>query len=133
MSHKSTTNDNNYKYYPIVIGDILLHSETKLIPIQVQLLIAISPQTIEKPNIPRLLPSSCEITNNQTKILCDLKNPTIVKLTHERILSAKKLMRIHKVGWALMKELKSKVITINNIESEISTENMDLNSEKTNF
>lgn len=131
MFHKNTTNDNNY--YPTVIGDILLHSEIKLIPIQVQILTTISPQINEKINKPRLLPSSCGLLDNQSELLCDLKNSTIDKLTHERILSSKRLMRIHKLGWEFVKELKSKVITINNNESKISMKNMDSNNEQTHF
>jgi hypothetical protein len=54
MFHKNTTtSDNNYQYYHIVIGDIILHSEIKSAPIQVQLLTATS-QIIEKPNTFRL-------------------------------------------------------------------------------
>jgi len=133
MSHKNTTNDNNYQYSHIVIGDILLHSEIKPTPIQVQLLTATSSQINETKNIPRLLPNPAGMVNNQTGILCDLKNSTMVKLTHERKLSAKKLMHIHKAGWALIKELKLKIITINNVESKLSAINIESNNEQTHF
>jgi hypothetical protein len=133
MSHKNTTNDNNYQYYHIVIGDILLHSEIKPTPIQVQLLTATSSQINEEQNIPRLLPNPAGMVNNQTGILCDLKNSTMVKLTYERKSSAKKLMHIHKVGRALIKQLKSKIITINNIETKLSTISTDSNNEQIHF
>jgi hypothetical protein len=133
MSHKNTTNDNNYQYYHIVIGDILLHSEIKPTPIQVQLLTATSSQINEEQNIPRLLPNPAGMVNNQTGILCDLKNSTMVKLTYERKSSAKKLMHIHKAGRALIKQLKSKIITINNIETKLSTISTDSNNEQIHF
>ncbi len=127
MPQNNVTNGNDYQYHPIVIGDILLHSEIKLPPIQViiQPVNAISSQTFDQPNIPRLLPNSSGIQDDQTKISCDLKNSTTVKLIHERTLSKKKLMRIRKAGWTLVKELKSKIIKVNKTEPKISTGNID--------
>lgn len=133
MLHKTTTN--NSTSHHIVIGDILLHSEKKLIPIQVQILTPICAEINEKLNNPRLLPSTYGLNNNQMEILCDLKNPIRDKVRHERILSTKKLMRLHKFGWDFVKELKSKVIIINNSdnESKTSTKTTNMNKEQTHF
>ncbi len=136
MAHKNTTNDDHRRYYPIVIGDILLHSERKTTPIQViiQSLIKIpSPLINENSNSPRLLPNSFESTNNQTRIACDSKNPTIGKSTRKQTLSAKEFMRIYQAGWTLLKGLKSKIIKMDDIESKISTGNKNSNNELTRF
>jgi hypothetical protein len=114
MLNKNTTNNENHQYYSIVIGDILLHSERKSTPIQVisQSFVTNS-QTIEKLNIPRVILNSSGLIKDQSRILCDLKNSTIVPLKSERILSTGKFVRLHQAGWAFVKELKSKVFILN--------------------
>jgi hypothetical protein len=114
MYHQSTTNDGNYQHHQMVIGDILLHSETKSAPIQViiQSLTDVPSLIPDKTIILRALPKSSDIVNNQTKVPCDLKNPIKVKLTREHTFSSKKIMLIHETGSTLVKKLKSKVITI---------------------
>jgi hypothetical protein len=125
MSQKNTTNDDDYQCQSIVIGDILLHLGIKTTPIQVivQSLTTKPSQGSNKPTIPRL-----GITNNETKISCDLKNSAQDKPKRKR--TSKKIMHMHKAGWTLIKELRSKVITINHTDSNKPADLMD---EQTQF
>jgi hypothetical protein len=115
MCYKNTTDANDYQYHHIVIGDVLLHSEIKSVPIQIIIepLLITPSQTLDKSDIPRFIPSRSEVINNQTGILCDLKNPTVVKLNHEQTLPSTKVIHIYKAGWTFVKELKSKISTLN--------------------
>jgi len=128
MLNKATTNDGNdhQPHHPIVIGDILLHSESKISIIQVviQSLTITSSSTLDKPTIHRLSSNSSGTNGVQTTVPCDLKNISTDKLNSERTKtssSTKKLMRMHKAGLALVKELKSKVIITNHNEQKTST------------
>lgn len=126
MLNKPTTNDSHNHQQHVVVGDILLHTEEKIIPIQVfsQLLSATSSLTPDKQIIQRLLPNSSKTNTSQTTVSCDLKNTTSIKPTSEPIKnssSSKKILRIHKAGLALVKEFKSKVIISNQTEQKSIT------------
>jgi len=105
MLNKATTNDGNdhQPHHPIVIGDILLHSESKISIIQVviQSLTTTPSSTLDKPIIHRLSSNSSGTNGLQTIVPCDLKNISSGKLNHEQIKtsssssSSKKIMRIH--------------------------------------
>jgi len=127
MLNKATTNGNDHQHHQhvVVMGDILLHSESKITIIQViiQSLSTTSSLTVDKPIIHRLSPNSSGINGLQTIVPCELKNTPPVKEMNERIKSSssKKLMRMHKAGLALVKELKSKVKTSNYTEEKTLT------------
>jgi hypothetical protein len=127
MLNKTTSNDGNdhQHQHSIVMGDILLHSESKIIVVQVviQSLSTTSSSTLNKPTIHRLSPNSSGTNTLQTIVPCDLKNNPPIKINHERTKtsSSKKIIRMHKAGLALVKELKSKVITPNQTEQKTIT------------
>jgi hypothetical protein len=136
MLNENTTNNEDDQYCPVIVGDILLHSESKLIPIQVisQSLVRKSSQILETMNIPRVMFNPSELKENQTRILCDLKNSTTTLLKRERTLSTRKFVRLHQVGWTFVKDLKSKVMAINNnTPSNVSTVNPSTNNKQTLF
>ena len=124
MVSKITSNDGidnpHHHHQQIVIGDLLLHSETKIVVIQVliQSSTSIPPTNFNAPIIHRLLPANSSGTNNSssTIISCDLKNTSPVNSSHSRsktLSSSKKLRRMRKAGLALVKELKTKVVAPN--------------------
>jgi hypothetical protein len=137
MLNITTTNDCDYHRQNVVIGDILLHSESKITIIQViiQSLSTIPSSTHDKPLIRRLSPNSSGTIGSQTLVPCDLKNTTVIKVTHERTKtsSSKKIIRMHKAGLALVKELKSKVGTSSKTTTKSLTANTDAESERTHF
>lgn len=111
MSNESTINE---EYYPMLIGDILLHSEQKLSPILVisqPLIIRTSQTNNEIVKIPSVSINAPRIAKNSTGILCDLKNTTTTgRSTHERVRSFKKFTRLHQVGWTFIKTMKLRVM-----------------------
>ena len=122
MSNRTLINEENEQFYPVLIGDILLHSERKSNPILVisQPLINRSSQTTNpRPSVFR---SPAGLMHNQTGILCDLKNTTTVPFTHERMMSFKKFIRLHQVGWSFVQSLKSKMTMIHNHPSKTATD-----------
>jgi len=130
MLNKASTNEDGQQH--VVIGDILLHSGSKITLIQVVIhSLSTAPSlTLEKPNIHRLSANSSGTVGSQTLVPCDLKNAPSVKITPERTKpssSSKKLLRMQKAGMALVKELKSKVATPNH------TTNANTDDEGTQF
>jgi hypothetical protein len=121
MLNKATANDgsDHQHHHQINIGDILLHSESKITIIQV-VSQSTSSLTFDKPIIRRLSPNSSGTNGVQTIVPCDVKNIPPLKDSHERLKtsSTKKFMRMQKAGLALVKELKSKVITPNHSEQK---------------
>jgi len=112
MVNKTTTT--NVIDNQIIIGDILLYSESKIVTIPITIESNSSGITKnQQPPIHRL--SSNANTNAQALVPCDLKNTSPTNRTNERIkssaLSSKKLLRMPKAGLALAKEFKSKVVT----------------------
>ena len=110
MSNESAINE---ECYPMLIGDILLHSEQKLSSILVvsqPLIIRASQTNNEILKIPSVSINAPGIAKNSTGILCDLKNTTTGRSTHERVGSFKKLTRLHQVGWTFIKRVKLRVI-----------------------
>ncbi|UJR23250.1 hypothetical protein I4U23_026270 [Adineta vaga] len=148
MLNKASINDDGDRHYQqqqqkqqqplLILGDILLHCESKLVTIQVvtQTSRTTSPLTYEKPIIHRLSANSTGTNNSQTLVPCDLKNALPIKVTSERTkstLSTKKLVRMQKAGVALVKEFKSKVVNGNHSESKAITVHEDSNREQTKF
>ena len=119
----------------IIVGDILLHNQMKVTTVQVvtQILPPTSASPHEKPMIHRLSANSTRTNNSQAAVPCDLKNTTQVKTTSERPRSSTKLIRMQKAGVALVKELKSKVVHGNHLESKTINENSDTDLEQTHF
>lgn len=136
MSNKSI---DPRQHQSIVIGDILLHSESKTSVIQVlENSRPTTPSLIpEKPIINRISPNSSGTTGVNTIVACDLKNTAPVKEINERIKSSssskKKLMNVHKASMAFVKELKSKVSSSNHVELKSYTTNTNSEGQKTYF
>lgn len=110
MSNESTSNQG---CYPILIGDILLHSERTLHPILVvsqPMIIEVSRANNEILKIPSVSVNASKIAKDSTGILCDLKNTTTGRSVHERVRSLKKLTRLHQVGWTFIKRVKLRVV-----------------------
>ncbi|CAF0804412.1 unnamed protein product [Rotaria sordida] len=135
-----TTMNNTHDHHPqnIIIGDILLHLESKPTIIQVvthTILSTASSLIVDKPIIRRLSPNSSGTSTSQTIISCDLKNNLPIKSTHERIKtsSKKKLMRVPKASMALVKEWKSKVTNPTHPELKSYTTNTNIDNEHTYF
>ncbi|CAF2413377.1 unnamed protein product [Rotaria sp. Silwood2] len=141
MLNQITLNNNHdhHHYQNIVIGDIVLHSELKptIIPVVIHsILSTTSSVTIDKSIIRRLSPNSSGTSASQTIVSCDLKNSLPVKDTHERIKlssSKKKLMNMHKVSMAFVKEFKSKVKSPTHPELKSFTTNTNIDNEQTYF
>ena len=139
MLNKTETNggDDLPHHHHIVIGDILLHSESKIltIPVIINLLSPTSSSTIAKPIIRRLTPNSSGTNGSQTIIPSDLKNTASVKVNSERrrtsLSSKKKFLRMHKAGLALVKEFKSKVISLNH--NDLKSVNTNTNDQRTHL
>ncbi len=138
MLNRVTTNDGSehQHHHQIIIGDILIHSETKitLIPVVIQSISSISSIIPNKPIIHRLSPPNSSGTNgSQTIIPCDLKNTVPVKVSQPRTKSSKKFLRIPKAGLVLVKEFKSKVISPNDTEPKALTTNTTDDNERTHL
>ncbi len=138
MLNRLTTNDGSDHHHQIIIGDVLLHSETKItaIPVVIQSISLISSVIPNKPIIHRLSPNSSGTNGSQTIIPCDLKNNIPVKVSHARTKtspSSKKLLRMHKAGLAFVKEFKSKVITPNDTEPKALTTTTIDDNERTHL
>lgn len=132
MLSKVTTNDgiDNHHYHQqqqIIIGDLLLHSETKIvvIPVSIQSSPSILSTKSNSSIIHRSLPSSSGTNQSTTMISCDLRNTSPVKSSHSqsKTFPTKKLRRMRKAGLAIVKELKTKVITPNYTSSRTVTVN----------
>ncbi len=124
--------------HQVVVGDILLHFEPRITIIQVvaQLLSPTSSSTLNKPVIHRPSGNSSKMNGSQTIIPCDLKNTPSAKPSHERIKSSsssKRMLRMHKAGLALVKELKHKVINSNHAEQKTLTVNTTDDHERTHL
>lgn len=121
----------------IIVGDLLLHSESKTIVIQVVTPSSPAPSPLpnEKPAIRRLLPSATGTNGSQSIVSCDLKNSQPIKGTNDRpkSSSAKKLMRMHKAGLQMVKEFKSKVKTSNQAETNSVITHTGTESDRTYF
>lgn len=118
MSNRTTINEQTDEYYPILIGDILLHSEQKCTPI----LVISQPLMNKSSQISHEKSTIHSVFKNPTGILCDLKNTTAVPIANERMVSLKKFTRFHQVSWNFVKRLKSKVMIIHNqqVKSKIN-------------
>jgi hypothetical protein len=136
MLNRVTANDassDHQHHHQIVIGDVLIHSETKItvIPVIIQSVSPVSSVILNKPIIHRLSQNSSGTNGPQTIIPCDLKNTIPVKVSQPQIKTSKKLLRMHKAGLALVKEFKSKVISPNDTEPKSLTKIDD--SERTHL
>lgn len=130
MLSKVTTNDgiDNYHHQQqIIIGDLLLHSEAKIvvIPVFIQSSPSISSTKSNSSIIHRSIPSSSGTNSSTTIVSCDLKNTSPVKSSHpqSKTFPSKNLRRMRKAGLAIVKELKTKVITPNYTASRTVTVN----------
>ncbi|CAF1251070.1 unnamed protein product [Adineta steineri] len=144
MLNKASINDDGdhnhhqQQQQHVVIGDILLHSDSKTAIIQVVIhsLKTSSSLTSDKPIIQRQSANSSGINNSQAIVSCDLKNTPPIKVTEEQVKSrsSKKLVRIQKAGMALVKDFKSKVIHTNQSEPKTTnTKNTNSDTEQTYF
>lgn len=136
MLNKASINDDGHQQ--VIIGDILLHSGSKITTIQVVIhsLPTTTPSlTLDKSIIHRPSQTPSGANGSQTIVPCDLTNTPPKKETQERTksLSSKKLMRMQKAGVALVKELKSKVVASNQTESKTTTVYTNNNDEGTQF
>ena len=139
LSQTGINNSNDQHHHQgIVVGDIILHLESK--PVILQVIIQSQPTApsvaLDTPNVYRLPLNSSGISSLQTVVPCDLKNDLPAKVNRERTkmsLSAKTLMNVQKAGWAMVKELKSKVASSNHSEHKTLNAVINTDSETTNF
>ena len=116
----------HHDYQFTVIGDVLLHSATTSKPIQV-----VVQSTTSIPSVTRVNSSTPPTVPNLVKkmlinraVPSDLENTSNSSVsTSQRAMSAmksKKIIRVHQIGWKLVKEWKTKIMTINATEPEKS-------------
>ena len=145
MLTKASANDDGDRHRQqqahahVVIGDILLHSKSKLTIIRVvtpSLPSSTLSAVCDKPIIHRLSANSSGTNAPQTLVPCDLKNTPPVKADPERVKSSsssKKLMRMQKAGLALVKEFRTKVINGNHPEPKASKAHTEFDHQQTQF
>lgn len=130
--------------YQTCIGDLLIHSEKKVIvlPVILQSLAEKVPSSSspvvpnDQPIIHRLAPKHPSVSGIATTAGADLKNNYSVKPANERTtktFSTKNVLRVHKAGWALVKEIKSKVLTAKLSDENFYSVAQDDSSERTHF
>ena len=124
---KKETRDHNSSYHSIIVGDILLHSEIRLTPIQVRTSICNS--AIEDRSIPHLISNPSTTAKHS---LCDLRNLPVTT-THQRSVSTKSLMHIHKLGSTFMREFKLKFRTMKNTQIQVSKDDSNVKTKQTLF
>lgn len=118
---------NGHERHFTVIGDILLHSGVPSKPIQivVQSIQAFPSVTRDSISTPSVLSNLVKKTPIASAVPSELKNslnPAVSPSQRAwRTIRSKRILRAHKVGWKLVQEFKTKIITLNSPEPERKT------------
>jgi hypothetical protein len=138
MSSQIGTNKHDVGQCSTSIGDILVHSDSQIHVIQIVTYAVANPlpATLIRPEIRRWPLKPVDIKRLPSNIEYDLKNSPTNKVTFEQektSSSSKKLMRMHKAGWTMVKDLKDKVFTGKSTDSSVFTVLTDNPDQRTDF
>lgn len=131
-----------FQGYQTCIGDMLIHSEKKILVLPVFLHLSTenvsssTSITTDQPIIHRLPANHSPVNHLSIKSRRDLKNNLTTNSSNERTTKAfttKHVLRVHKAGWALIKELKTKVLTRKLSDENFYVVARDDSSERTHF